>query len=145
MTLRSFSVTHKIKEEQSQSLNYSLPRIIKKDTIIRQGEINFPISISVTESLPLSTAIPGDSSVTQGPCDPMVMLGAVVRSCSNDWLRSQVRIDPFWTRRSERCERSPTPKPFWGMPINRIWTEKNGTEAYSMKRKICAVLTKLCE
>lgn len=47
MTLRSFTVTHKIKEEQSQSLNYSLPRIMKKDTIIKQGEINFPISISI--------------------------------------------------------------------------------------------------
>lgn len=148
MTLRSFSVTHKIKEEQSQSLNYSLPRIMKKDTIIRQGEKNFPISISITESLPLSTVIPGDSSVTQGPCNHMVMLGAVVRSCCNDWLRSQVWIDLFWMRRSECNERSPTHKPFWGMSIsiNRIWTEKRMEQKHKQwKGKSVLVLTKLCE
>lgn len=41
MTLRGFNVSYKIKGHHNEGLNYSRPRVIRKDTIIGEGGDEF--------------------------------------------------------------------------------------------------------
>lgn len=146
MTLRSFSVIHKIKEEQSQSLNYSLPRIMKKDTIIKQGEIIFPISISINR---VSSTKHSDSWGFQ--CHPGALRSYGDAGCCDDYAGAMIdyavkcsQIPYEWEEVSAVSVHPPLNLSD-GCPSVRFGERRMGQKHNQWKGKSALVLAKLCE
>lgn len=146
MTLRSFTVTHKIKEEQSQSLNYSLPRIMKKDTIIKQGVINFPISISINR-----VSSPKHSDSWGFQCQPGALRSYGDAGCCDDYAVAMIDYAvrcaqiPFEWEEVSSVSVHPPPDLSDGCLSIRFGERRMGQKHNQWKGKSAPVLAKLCE